>query len=483
MSNAEAEPRHRNSTLTKDRILASWYHFGQDKDFPQPGVGMPSDLTKPHPIVDARNTTFRPTLLSGAIEGHVLVKNTANTLPLTNPNLLSLYGYSATNPTLSNPSPGLSPWTFGAQPFNYTEFQSGFFGAASPQGSTQIASGGTLYSGGGSGGTSLQTAVSPFSALSARAYDDGTALLWDFSPTTTPSIAAASSACLVFGNAYATEGADRAGAYDAYTDDLILHVAAHCRRTVVILHNAGVRLVDRFIDHPNVTAVIFAHLPGEASGRALTALLYGDVNFSGKLPYTVARNESDYPVYKPDMPEGKYALFPQSDFREGVLVDYRHFDAKNITPRYEFGFGLSYTTFGYSGLSVVKAEDDAGGKLFAEYPTGRVEMGGQVDLWDVLVRVEAEVKNTGAREGAEVAQLYVGIPVEGQPVRQLRGFEKVVVGNGTQAAGEKVRFELTRRDLSVWDVVAQRWRLPRGEFKIEVGGSSRDLPLVGRVTI
>ncbi|KAK0754616.1 glycoside hydrolase superfamily [Schizothecium vesticola] len=462
------------------RILASWYHFGQDKDFPSPGFGMPADLTKPHRIVDARNITFRPTLLDGAIEGHVLVKNTQNTLPLNKPKLLSIYGYSAHNPTTNHPTGGMSPWNFGSQPFNYTEFQSGFFGAASSLGSTQIALGGTLYSGGGSGGTSLQTALSPFSALANRAYDEGTALFWDFSTTTTPAVVSDSSACLVFGNAYATEGADRSGAYDAYTDDLILHVAASCRRTVVVLHNAGVRLVDRFVDHPNVTALIFAHLPGEASGRAIAALLYGDASPSGKLPYTVARNESDYPVYRPDMPEGRFKLFPQSDFNEGVFVDYRHFDAKNITPRYEFGFGLSYTTFTYSGLRVDKVEGD--GKLFAEYPTGRVEMGGQVDLWDVLVRVEAEVKNTGGREGAEVAQLYVGIPVEGQPARQLRGFDKVVVGNGT-AAGEKVRFELTRRDLSVWDVVAQRWRLPRGEFKIEVGGSSRDLPLMGKVTI
>jgi beta-glucosidase len=441
---------------------------------------MPADLTKPHRIVDARNITFRPTLLDGAIEGHVLVKNTQNTLPLDKPSLLSIYGYSAHNPTTNHPTGGMSPWNFGAQPFNYTEFQSGFFGAASPLGSTQIALGGTLYSGGGSGGTSLQTALSPFSALANRAYDEGTALFWDFSPTTTPAVVPDSSACLVFGNAYATEGADRAGAHDAYTDDLILHVAARCRRTVVVLHNAGVRLVDRFVDHPNVTALIFAHLPGEASGRAIAALLYGDASPSGKLPYTVARNESDYPVYRPDMPEGRFKLFPQSDFGEGVFVDYRHFDARNITPRYEFGFGLSYTAFAYSGLRVDKVEDDGG--LFAEYPTGRVEMGGQVDLWDVLVRVEAEVKNTGGREGAEVAQLYVGIPVAGQPVRQLRGFDKVVVKNGT-AAGEKVRFELTRRDLSVWDVVAQRWRLPRGEFKIEVGGSSRDLPLVGSVTV
>jgi beta-glucosidase len=81
---------------------------------------------------------------------------------------------------------------------------------------------------------------------------------------------------------------------DDFSDGLILNVANNCSNTIVVIHNAGVRLVDQWIEHPNVTAVIFAHLPGQDSGRAITQLLYGVQSPSGKLPYTVAKNESDY---------------------------------------------------------------------------------------------------------------------------------------------------------------------------------------------
>ncbi|KAA8634208.1 hypothetical protein SMACR_06603 [Sordaria macrospora] len=458
------------------RIVASWYKMGQDENFPTPGIGMASDLTKPRNVVDARNSTFRSTLFDGAVEGHVLVKNTRNTLPLSNPKMLSIFGYSAKNPDHNGPSLGSSAWVFGAQSFNYDEFSNGFFGSAAV-GNTPIAFNGTLYSGGGSGATSQSLAVSPFEAIVHRAYEDGTALFWDFH-NGNPAVNPASDACLVIGNAYATEGADRPAARDDYTDGLIKHVAAQCNNTIVVFHNAGIRLVDQFVDHPNVTALIFAHLPGEASGKALVSLLYGESNPSGKLPYTVARNESDYAVFGPDLPEaGIFRKFPQSNFFEGVFVDYRHFDAKNITPRYEFGFGLGYTTFSYGNLSIEKVAD----ANTDEYPTGETREGGQVDLWDILVRVKTEVSNTGGRDGAEVAQLYVGIPDEGAPVRQLRGFDKVFVG----AKGQKtVEFELMRRDLSVWDTVRQRWRLMKGgKYVLEVGGSSRDLPLKGTVEL
>jgi beta-glucosidase len=96
-------------------------------------------------------------------------------------------------------------------------------------------------------------------------------------------------ACLVFINAYATEALDRIGTHDDYSDTLVKNVASQCSNTIVVIHNAGVRLVDQFVDHPNVTAIIYGHLPGQDSGRAIVSLLYGDENFSSKLPYTVAR--------------------------------------------------------------------------------------------------------------------------------------------------------------------------------------------------
>ncbi|KAI1737015.1 beta-glucosidase M [Xylaria scruposa] len=461
------------------RVIASWYQMKQDQGFPKPGVGIAPDLTKPHQVVDARNISSRKVLLDGAIEGHVLLKNTNNALPLKKPKMLSIFGYSARSPDQWNykANAGVGAWTFGGESAYFgRDTIAGFAGVVDADFS-QIAPNGTLFSGGGSGSVTPASASAPFDALTQRAYDDDTALMWDFySPD--PDVVSTSDACLVIVNAFASEGFDRPGLHDDYTDGLIRHVADRCNNTIVIFHNAGVRLVDQWIDHANVTALMFAHLPGEASGRALVSLLYGDSNPSGKLPYTVAKNESDYAHFLgPDRPEGMFAKFPQSNFTEGVYVDYRHFDAQNITPRYEFGFGLSYTTFNFSALRVSK---NASVDTTNEFPSGPVRQGGQVDLWDVVATVSATVTNAGPAAGAEVAQLYVGIPGGAAPVRQLRGFEKTFLNASAQAT---VSFDLTRRDLSVWDVVAQKWALQKGDYGVFVGSSSRLLPLRGVLTV
>lgn len=280
-----------------------------------------------------------------------------------------------------------------------------------------------------------------------------------------PDVNGASEVCLVFINAMATEGWDRAGLHDDFSDGLVLNVASKCSNTIVVIHAAGVRLVDQWIDHPNVTATIIAHLPGQDSGQALVKLLYGEAFFSGKLPYTLARNESDYHPYAPcNRTTDDYN--PQCDFDEGVYIDYRDFDAKNVTPRFEFGFGLSYTSFEYSELSV-----DASS---LSPSTGASDEG----LWDVVVTVEATIANTGSVEGAEVAQLYLAIP--NSPPKQLRGFDKLTLS--PEESGP-VQFELTRRDFSVWDVVSQKWVVQEGEYTIFVGGSSRDIRLTHNLKV
>ena len=211
------------------------------------------------------------------------------------------------------------------------------------------------------------------------------------------------------------------------------------------------------------------------SGRALIQLLYGVQSFSGKLPYTVAKNESDYSTLTPSLPEGEFLLFPQSNFSEGVYIDYRDFDAKNITPRYEFGFGLTYTNFSYSDL-VINVLPGVSTSYFP--PDSPVMQGGIASIWDVIVQVYATVSNTGSTDAAEVAQLYVGIP--GGPIRQLRGFSKVDITTGGNVT---VEFDLLRRDLSEWSVEDQSWVLQQASYSIYVGSSSRDLPLTGTLTI
>ncbi|KAI4592407.1 hypothetical protein KJ359_011218 [Pestalotiopsis sp. 9143b] len=466
------------------RILASWFQMNQDDaEFPAPGSGMPADVSVPHEVVDARDPDAKSTLFDGAAEGHVLVKNTNGALPLnsTEMKLISVFGYSAKAPSKNNKAAVLdgelfAAWSLGAESANLTEVNIAFLGNLTIPKSA-IAPNGTIISGGGSGATSQSQFSAPYDALVAQAYEDGTALFYDFE---SPSVLVnpTSDACIVIGNAWATEGYDRPALRDDFTDGLILDVASQCANTIVVFHNAGVRLVDTFVDHPNVTAVVFAHLPGQDSGRALVSLLYGRTNPSGRLPYTVARNESDYgSLLKPDLTlaPNEYALFPQSNFAEGVFVDYRHFDAQNITPRYEFGYGLSYTTFDYADLEISKTD-----AATQAYPTGATIEGGQADLWDVIAEVTTNVTNSGAWDGKEVVQLYVGIPGSDVPVRQLRGFEKPTIAVGETV---QVEFAVTRKDLSVWDVAAQTWNLQEGDYSIAVGKSSRDLPLTGTLTI
>lgn len=449
-----------------------------------PGIGLPLDVTRPHDSVNARNPAAKSTLFTGAVEGHVLVKNIRNALPLNKPRLVSVYGYDAAVPGQS--TPGLF-YNYGFQSAQDT-IRSAASALGINTGSqpplSQIADGGVYIVGGGSGANSPPYISSPLDALQQQAYVDDTAIFWDTNATN-PIPDPTSSACLVFLNALATEGADRTGLHDDLSDGLVKNVASKCNNTIVVIHNAGVRLVEQWADDDNVTAIIFAHLPGQDAGRAVVSLLYGQENFSGKLPYTVPRNETDYGttgLYNAtiDQTAAPFFHFPQSNFTEGVYIDYRYFDEMDIIPRYEFGFGLSYTTFEYSPITVTAIA----GTNTQSYPRSAIVSGGRADLWNVLASVELTVTNTGAYNGQEVVQLYVGIPeVNGltSPVRQLRGFEKVSVDRNATAAA--VHFDITRRDLSVWDVVAQEWLLPSGPFDIYVGASSRDLRANGTLTL
>ena len=316
--------------------------------------------------------------------------------------------------------------------------------------------------------------------------------------------------------------------------------------TIVVVHSVGPVVVERWIDLPGVKAVIMANLPGQESGNAIADILFGDVNPSGKLPYTIGKSLEDYGpgakiLYYPN------GLIPQQNFSEGLYIDYRHFDKYNIEPRYEFGFGMSYTTFDYSNLTVSAIKPKAAfpsprpeGKtpptydekipdpktaLFPEnfrklkqfiYPyiekVSDIKMGtypypdgydikqplsaagggegGNPSLWDAHVNVTLEVTNSGKSSGKEVVQLYLQYPDPQSkddiandggdtaidfPTKVLRGFEKIFLEVGETKV---VEMQLTRRDLSFWDVIAQNWRMPtHGTFKIRIGASSRDLRL------
>ncbi|KAJ4289861.1 hypothetical protein N0V90_011194 [Kalmusia sp. IMI 367209] len=432
------------------RILASWYQLGQDQKYPT--VGVYSNTVKHQPI-EVQND--HPALIREiGSAGTVLVKNTNNTLPLVNPKFLSIYGYDATVK--------LTPWQ------NPSRFGGGYevnFGWNTLNG--------TMIAGGGSGSSTPSYVISPFHAISDRIAKNRGTLRWDFESENPYPPYVNSEACLVFINAYASESFDRTTLTDGFSDNLIQNVAANCTNTIVIVHSAGIRIVDSWIDHPNITAVLFAGLPGQESGNSLVDILYGDVAPSGRLPYTIAKNESDYGALLNSSVSFDY--FPQDNFTEGLYIDYRAFDKDDVEPRFEFGFGLTYTTFEYGALEI----GEVGGNA-AEYPDPSVGIvqGGHPQLWEEVLTITANITNEGTFTAAEIAQLYIGIP--NAPVRQLRGFQKVDLEPGKT---DVATFALTRRDLSVWDVVAQQWKLQRGEYNVWVGASSRDLRLNGTFEI
>ncbi|KAL3477746.1 glycoside hydrolase superfamily [Aspergillus californicus] len=316
---------------------------------------------------------------------------------------------------------------------------------------TYSASSGSSFPGGGAG--------------AVGGAGSGTSMSYSYS-----NYAATSDACLVFLNAFSGEGADRGELYNLDQDAMVLEVADNCNNTIVVVNTVGPRLMETWIEHDNVTAVLYGGLLGQESGFAITDVLYGDVNPSGKLSHTIGKNASDYPA--------SICETTQCNFTEGVYIDYRWFDAKNVTPRYEFGHGLSYTSFKYGKVSAETTDSTA---LSSRFPTGRRGLGGEEDLFDEVVKVTTRVSNTGNASGAEVAQLYVSFPREAtQPVRVLRGFEKVHVPVGGEV---EVTFSLRRRDLSYWSVTAQQWAVAKGVYRFSVGSSSLDIRGTATLTI
>jgi beta-glucosidase len=176
--------------------------------------------------------------------------------------------------------------------------------------------------------------------------------------------------------------------------------------TQVVMHIPGPTVVDAWIDHPNITAVLAPLLPGEQTGPSLVSILYGDISPSGKLPFTIAKKASDYPETITSQTEAEN-LAPQSDFTDGNYIDYKYFDEKNIEPRFAFGYGLGYSTFDYSNIR--KNETFAFDTL-AIQKTNEMFVGQKEgeSLYDVLISVDVDVKNSGDVVACEVAQLVSG---------------------------------------------------------------------------
>jgi beta-glucosidase len=339
------------------------------------------------------------------------------------------------------------------------------FGGSGMGGMGEMAGNSTGSQGGPSDTASSSTNASMPANIGGAAGGGGGAGIMGSGTTISPSVAnyaSDSEVCLVFLNSWSGEGADRSELYNRDQDNLVNSVAENCNNTIVVINTSGPRLLDQWVENDNVTAVVYGGYLGQESGNAIVDVLYGDVNPNGKLTYTIAKNETDYPVSICDTAE--------CNFDEGVHIDYRYFDAMNVSIRYPFGHGLSYTTFQYGNVSAVKTDEAA---LASKYPSGNLSLGGAKDLFDDVISIHFTLKNTGEVDGAEVAQLYVQYPSAAkQPVRQLRGFEKITLSAGQQ---KDTTINIRRRDISFWDTFAQKWALASGTYTFSVGSSSRDL--------
>jgi beta-glucosidase len=232
-------------------------------------------------------------------------------------------------------------------------------------------------------------------------------------------------------------------------NELIERIVEANPRTVVALIAGSPVVMDPWL--AKVPAVLQAWYGGSEAGNALAAVLFGDVNPSGKLPCTFPRRLADSPAHA----AGLARQFPGENgvvhYDEGLLVGYRWFDTKNIDPLFPFGFGLSYTTFQYSNLRVTPGPN-AG------------------------ANIECDVTNTGGREGAEVVQVYVH-PVRApvpRPEKELKGFAKVSLKPGET---QVVTIPLGLRAFAYYSPKEHGWKAEAGDYVIQVGGSSRDLRL------
>ena len=263
--------------------------------------------------------------------------------------------------------------------------------------------------------------------------------------------ARAADVAVVFVNDVTGEGGDRMNlALPGDQDELIAAVAAANPRTVVVLHTAGAVRMPWLAD---VAAVIQAWYPGQETGNAIAAVLFGDVEPSGRLPMTFPRSEEQGPATQP-------AQFPGTDnmvrYDEGVFVGYRYYDAFAQEPLFPFGYGLSYTSFALDDLHL--SRQDA--------TTYSVSIG---------------VTNTGGRAGAAVVQLYVGFPAStGEPPNQLKGFAKIPLE--PERSG-RVEMILDASSFATWSAAANGWIVEPGTYTLRVGTSSRDLPLEATIEI
>ena len=259
-----------------------------------------------------------------------------------------------------------------------------------------------------------------------------------------------------FDSSSESEGADRTFSLPFGQEELIRELAALNKNTIVTVTSGGNVDPGDWLDQ--VPADLELWYPGERGGTALAEILFGEVNPSGHLPATFERHWADNPVHDSYYPE---ANTNRVIYKEGVFVGYRGYEHNHVKPLFPFGYGLSYTTFQYSNLSV---QPEGGSSAGAHYS------------------VTFDVTNTGTRPGADVAQVYVGEtdPKVPRPAKELKGFSRVDLAPGET---KHVSVPLDSRAFTYYDTTAKDWHADAGKYSVEVGRSSAETPLHADIKI
>ncbi|KAE9379142.1 glycoside hydrolase family 3 protein [Stipitochalara longipes BDJ] len=512
------------------RIVATWYQLGQDHDYPLPNFSAntadptgpcypaalfsPTCITNEYVNVQADHANVARNVSREAV---TLLKNINSTLPLSTSATLVIFGSDAENNpngpnacTQRSCDTGVLGMGWGSGTANYPYLD------APIDAIKRKAANVTYYS-----------SDSFPSGLTATAGDIAIVFVNSDSGE----------------NQYTVEGNDgdrsASGLYTWHNGDALIEAAAAKYATViVVVHTVGPILVENWIDLPSVKAVVFAHLPGQEAGDSLTDILFGDYSPSGHLPYSIPTAESDYPS---SVSLVGFEFFQVQDtFSEGLYIDYRYLNKHSVAPRFAFGHGLSYTTFSRTNATIAAVTplsstpparapkgstpvystsippasevawpagfsavwrylypylDDpqsiTASSTFA-YPAGYQttpqpdpvaggDQGGNPALWDVMFTISVTVTNTGTVAGKDVVMVFVQYPSDSPwetPIIQLRAFEKT--STLTEGASEDVTLQITRKDLSIWDVVSQNWMIPvssTAPFLFWIGDSSANLTL------
>ncbi|CAL1696170.1 unnamed protein product [Somion occarium] len=433
------------------RILAGWYLLGQDNGYPAVSFNSKDANSGDNQHIDVQGDHASLIRTIGAAST-VLLKNSRNVLPLKSPKSVAVIGSGA------GPNP--------KGPNNCVD---------------RTCNSGVLAMGWGSGTADFPYLITPLDAIGNRSATDGTVISSSLSDSDLNAAAKAAigkDVAFVFITADSGEGSyiiegnngDRNNLQAWHGgDDLVKKVASVNNNTIVVVNTVGPIVVEAWIDHPNVTGLVWSGLPGQETGNSLADVLYGAYNPSGRLPYTIGKSVNDYSAQV----DYTFSLLTlQMPYSEGLFVDYRHFDAAGIAPRFEFGFGLSYTTFTYSGLSI-----SGSAKPGPSSPPYGFGSSLDASLHEKVIKVSFTLRNNGRVAGHEVPQLYLSLPAStNSPPSLLKGFDSVHL---TPGQSKTVTLELSRYDLSIWNVITQRWEIPSGKIGVKIGASSRDIRLTG----